>query len=30
MRPEDLAWMYPDGPNALPPEIETFASTNDG
>ena len=22
MTPEDLAWIYPDGPKALPPEIE--------
>ncbi|HTU14509.1 MAG TPA: cupin domain-containing protein [Solirubrobacterales bacterium] len=22
MNPEDLAWLYPDGPKALPPELE--------
>lgn len=22
MSPEDLAWVYPDGPKALPPELE--------
>jgi hypothetical protein len=27
MTPEDLAWSYPDGPKALPPEIETADRT---
>ena len=26
MTPQDLAWIYPDGPKALPPEIEAVQS----
>jgi quercetin dioxygenase-like cupin family protein len=30
MTPEDLAWIYPDGPKALPPEIKTVPSADAG
>jgi hypothetical protein len=28
MTAEELGWLYPDGPKALPPEIETAAPVN--